>query len=91
MQPDHLLKTDPEQYNAVVYGQKRHEVRVFDREYKVGQVVHLSEFDRTTQTFTGRSTFVRINDITAPGTYGLPHNIGVFSIFLLDDEPHAGS
>lgn len=77
---DHALKIDPERLAEVERGDKKHEVRVFDRDYKVGQVLKLLGFDRARGEYTGRGQFALVTCITAPGSYGLPANIGVMSI-----------
>lgn len=80
---DHALKIDPERLGEVERGEKRHEVRVFDRDYQVNQVLKLAGYDRRRGEFTGQALFVRVTCITAPGTYGLPDNVGVMSISLM--------
>jgi hypothetical protein len=75
----HVLKTWPEPFKAIWNGTKRHEVRLFDREFKVGQRVLLVEWDNLTKMETGRNIDVRITYITEPGTWDLPKRVGVFS------------
>lgn len=77
---DHALKIDPERWEEVERGDKTHEIRVFDRNYRVGQVLKLLGYDRACGGFTGQALYVRVTCITAPGTYGLPDNVGVMSI-----------
>lgn len=43
----HYLKTVQPYFGAVRNGQKRFEVRVNDRDFKVGDVVYLQEYDPT--------------------------------------------
>jgi hypothetical protein len=40
----HVLKTWVTEFEAVLGGQKRHEIRVADRPYCVGDILHLREF-----------------------------------------------
>ena len=77
---DHDLKIWPEQFDAVISGAKKHEVRVFDRPYREGDGVVLREWDPKTEQYTGRETAFTITHITKPGSWGLPDNVGVFSI-----------
>jgi len=85
--PTHIHRLDFRNVRLTVIalerGEKTHEVRVFDRDYQVNQVLKLLGYDRRRGEFTGRGLFVRVTCITGPGTYGLPHNLGVMSIFLM--------
>ena len=49
----HILKTWPEDFQAVWTGEKTFEVRINDRNYQVGDVLILKEFDPKTQEHTG--------------------------------------
>lgn len=79
---DHDLKIDPERFVEVLAGTKTHEIRVFDRDYQVGNTLRLNAYDRSAKMYTGRSAMARVTNITAPGSYGLPENVGVMSIAL---------
>lgn len=90
----HELKTWPSQYVAVTgYADepagvmiperrhpKKHEVRRADRDYRVGDILHLREWNPDTQTYTGRQAWFDVTHITAPGTFGLPPDLCVMSI-----------
>jgi hypothetical protein len=76
----HNLKTWPEPFNAVCNGQKTHEVRKNDRDFKVGDILHLYEWNPETKEYTGLWTDVRVNYISEGGTFGLPTNLCVMSI-----------
>lgn len=110
----HDLKCWPEPFQAVVDGTKRHEVRRADRDFKVGDVLDLREWDPTTHAvydhaidcayqggvsdcncnreavrevpigYTGRSAQARITYVSAAGTWGLPADLCVLSIALLN-------
>jgi hypothetical protein len=80
---DHDIKVDPRLLEEIQRGVKTHEVRVFDRNYQRGQVLRQRGYDQVRQEYTGRAVFSRITNITQPGTYGLPNNIGVMSIRLI--------
>lgn len=86
---DHELKIDPERLVEILSGDKTHEIRIFDREFKVGDILKLNAYDRSTQAYTGQSTMVQVTNITQPGSYGLPEKIGVMSIALIDSK-HPG-
>ena len=51
----HYLKTVPPFYQAVESGRKPFEVRFNDRNYQVGDILHLQEFIPP-ETYTGRET-----------------------------------
>ena len=80
---DHALKIDPERLTEILAGTKTHEIRVFDRDYQVGHTLKLNAYDRSATVYTGQWAMVKVTNITAPGSYGLPENIGVMSIALV--------
>jgi hypothetical protein len=49
----HCLKTWPGYYADVIDGRKTFEIRRFDRDFRIGDVLVLQEFDPETQKFTG--------------------------------------
>ena len=67
----HALKIYPEYYEAVKSGKKPFEVRKNDRDFKVGDILALNEFDPLEGEkgqYTGRATFQRISYILADET-----------------------
>lgn len=52
----HELKCWPEYFQAVLDGVKMFEIRKNDRDFKVGDWLHLQEWCPKTQAYTGRST-----------------------------------
>lgn len=81
---DHELKIDPERLAEIIVGTKTHEIRVFDRGFQVGNVLKLNAYDRSTNTWAGQFAIVKVTNITTPGSYGLPENVGAMSIVLMD-------
>lgn len=79
MATTHELKIWPGQFEHVVAGFKRHEVRVFDRDFAVGDLLWLKEWC-SQRGYSGREAMARVLHITQPGTFGLPDNVGVMSI-----------
>jgi hypothetical protein len=79
---EHALKTWPESFGAVAYGIKRHEVRVNDRGFRVGDFLLLREFWPDVERFTGSAIRVRVTYLSAGGTWGLPAELCVMSIEL---------
>jgi hypothetical protein len=76
---EHELKVWPRQYGAIASGEKTHEVRRFDRDFRVGDTLLLCEYAPQRGEFTGRRARVRVTHITLPGTFGLPRDLGVMS------------
>jgi hypothetical protein len=85
----HELKTWPGPFQAVLDGTKRHEIRVNDRNYQIGDVLWLREWAepndprhdlREFPGYLGRELHVRVTYITAGGQWGLPRNLCVMSI-----------
>lgn len=61
---EHELKTWPEFFAAIRAGAKRHEVRRFDRDYRVGDVLVLREYEPGSDRYTGEVERVRITYMT---------------------------
>lgn len=83
----HELKTWPEPFAAVLAVTKRHEIRVDDRGYAVGDVLVLQEWEpkccdetRSPFGYTGRALTVRVTYLTPGGAWGLPAGLCVMSI-----------
>jgi hypothetical protein len=74
----HELKTWPEYFGALVDGSKTFEYRRNDRGFRVGDVLHLREWDSITGHYTGRDMRRRV-------TYVLPTDLsGDFVVMGLD-------
>lgn len=62
----HELKCWPKFFDAICEGRKRHDLRrVGDRDYRVGDLMTLREFDPAADAYTGREQTVRITYITS--------------------------
>jgi hypothetical protein len=98
----HELKTWPEPFRAVLAGEKRHEVRIDDRNYRVGDLLHLREWDPAqwgvfapesnsngAGKYTGRDLLVLVTYITRG--WGLPEGMCVMSIEEAKPTPPATS
>jgi Domain of unknown function (DUF3850) len=51
----HDIKSWPEFYGPVAAGKKSFELRIDDRKYQVGDVLHLREYDDRKGEYTGQS------------------------------------
>lgn len=60
----HELKILPEYFEAVVSGRKQFEIRENDRDFKVGDLLILREYDIWVDEFTGNSYKAEITYIT---------------------------
>jgi hypothetical protein len=61
----HHLKSWPQFFNPVRAGQRTHELRRDDRNFSVGDMLVLHEFDPETQRHTGETCEVEITSITS--------------------------
>lgn len=76
----HPLKTWPRYFTDIITGRKTFEVRKDDRDFAVGDVLELLEWDPGTKQYTGRRAFHRVTYIL-PGDSGfLPDGTVVMSI-----------
>ncbi len=60
----HSLKILPEYFKSVRRGDKTAEIRLDDRDYRIGDVLILSEWKPRKKEFTGRNAVRIITDIT---------------------------
>lgn len=73
----HELKILPQYYEKVTSGEKRFEIRKDDRNFKVGDLIRLSEFENE---YTGRNCLVEIIYKLDGGNYGLEKGYCILSI-----------
>lgn len=59
---EHLLKIEPTYYDKVLSGEKSFEIRKNDRNYQVGDILHLAEY--TGGSYTGRTYSVEVVYLT---------------------------
>lgn len=76
------LKTLPQYFEEVVKGNKKAELRLNDRDFKVGDIYELEEYDG--KTYTGRSVTVRITHILE-GFEGLAKGWCMFSFITIGE------
>lgn len=87
---DRELKTQPEPFQSVVDGFKRHEIRVEDgAPFEVNETIVLREFvsftgRRMGGKYTGRVQRVRVSYVTRGPEWGIPAGLVVLSIFPLE-------
>lgn len=78
----HDLKTWPGPFQAVRDGSKRFEWRKNDRNYQVGDVLSMREWDPETGRYTGRVEEHRVTYMLTEG-FGIPEGYCVMSIHSL--------
>ncbi len=83
MPEHHILKTWPDPFAAVLSGVKRFEFRRNDRNFAVGDILHLREFVPYSADgaggLTGRELVVSVTYILTNG-FGLPHGYCILSL-----------
>lgn len=75
----HELKTWPKAFQAVWYGKKAYELRKNDRDYQVGDYLHLREWDKE-NGYSGRGLLVEVTYMSKGPDWGLPKGMCVMSI-----------
>lgn len=83
----HKLKTWLEPFQAIVEGLKTHEVRRNDRDFKVGDILDLHEWNPETEKFTGRSMRRQITYMSKGPDWGIPEWMAVLSIGPAKESP----
>jgi hypothetical protein len=81
---DHELKTWPTYYAAVAEGRKRFEARQNDRDFRMGDRLHLREWDPKAKAYTGRAAWYRVTYMMEGGVgldLGLPVGLCIMSIW----------
>lgn len=81
----HELKTWPEPFAALLTGLKTHEVRKNDRDFRVGDLLRLREWEPRAGHpdggwHTGREVWREVTYISQGGTWGLPEGLCVLSV-----------
>lgn len=75
----HDLKCWCEPFTAISNGDKAFEYRFNDRNYNVGDLLHLNEWDHVSCEFTGRSLWKEVTYVLRSG-FGLPEGYCIMSI-----------
>lgn len=88
----HEVKSWVHLFQAFKRGEKTHDIRILDRDYQVGDVLRLGEYDKQNEEYTGRFSYAEITYITsnnhvacAFSTKALDHAYGVLSIRPIDE------
>lgn len=81
----HNLKTWAEPFDAMAAGLKTWEFRYNDRDYKVGDFLHLMRYDPETGEYTGKALDVQVTYILQGGSFGIPEGYVVMSTPTVKD------
>jgi len=77
----HKLKTWPKYFEQVLVGIKNFEVRKNDRDFKIGDKLHLMEWCPDKKEFTGRSCQKEVNCIVHGGQFGIEEGYVVMGLY----------
>ena len=78
----HKLKTWPEYYSLIKQGIKKFEIRKNDRNFQIGDVLVLMEYDNTNSCYTGNNCEVVVDYIFHGGSFGVQEGFVVMGISL---------
>lgn len=76
----HDLKCHPDPFSATRHGQKRFEFRRNDRNFKVGDLLRLREWDPQTEIYTGQVIERGVGYILHGPEFGIPSGYVCMSI-----------
>ena len=76
----HELKTWVEFFEDILKGNKKFEIRKADRDFQVGDILVLKEFDNNTLEYSGREINKIVTWIMKGGKFGLEDGYVVMSI-----------
>lgn len=82
----HELRCWPEHYAPVDSGAKTVELRLNDRNYQVGDTLHLREYEPIERHYTGRASFYRVTHIVQGGPWLTP---GYVAMSIRKEQEHA--
>lgn len=78
----HELNIHPEPFSAVVSGVKTFEYRFNDRDYRVGDILRLNEYNPIQESYTNQKADVIVTFILEGGQYDIPTGYVIMSIKL---------
>ena len=81
----HNLKILPKYFSSVIDGRKKFELRSYDRDYRVNDLVKLNEFDGN--DYTGNFIIVKITYVlSGVPQYGLNEDYCIFSFDIIESH-----
>ncbi len=82
----HELKTWPAPFEAVWRGRKTFEIRKADRDFMIGDVLRLKEYDPDTKTYSGREVDRWVTYVRTGPYFELPAGVAMMSIAFDENE-----
>ena len=76
----HNLKIHPEYFVEVLLGTKPFEVRKNDRDFKIGDTLHLQEYCPDKKEFTGDSCARTVSYVLKGGSFGVEKNYVILGL-----------
>lgn len=70
----HELKVWIDYYEDIENGKRKFDVRYNDRDFKVGDILHLREYNNIENYYTGREVSKIVDYISTDTTFGLKDN-----------------
>lgn len=85
----HHLKTWTSAFNAVIYGLKTFEFRLNDRDFEVGDILVLQEYDLSLRDYApGKPESIwRVSYILHGGQFGIPVGYCIMSLKAPEAKP----
>lgn len=80
MSQTHVLKCWPAPWEAMRVGRKTFEYRLNDRDYQVGDVLVLQEYNPELDSLTREVLLMRVVYVLAGGQFGIPEKYCVMSV-----------
>jgi hypothetical protein len=76
----HELKCWPKPYSELVSGHKGYEIRRHDRNYQVGHMMLIREWDPDREQYTGQYSTWIVQHLTPGGEWGLPQDLCILGV-----------
>lgn len=80
------LKTLPEYFRAILSGEKNFEIRKNDRNFQVGDVLVLLEYDISKKEYTDRIISKKITYILPGGQFGVEEDYCIMGLKNIDSS-----
>ena len=85
----HELKIYPKFFIAAAEGKKKAEVRKRDRDFRVGDILWMREFEPIESKYSGRAIECRVTHIIDGGAFGIDADYCVLSFEVVAEERFA--
>ena len=79
---NHDLKVLPKYFNSLMWGAKPFEVRKNDRDFKVGDLLTLREWEPE-EKYSGRVLCRQVGYVLKGGVFGIPEDLIIMSLIMV--------